>query len=171
MRWWIVSCLLGVVLVPASQAQETGEFGRINDIVASGTLYHVFARPGDATVQIMVIGAEEGSGIYEVTEGTDLTRLLVLASGLSLQPQDQRTRREVTIRLYREQGGRRAIIYEAPLVDMLGEPAQTPVLQDGDILQVEIIERRRFGWRDGLTVITAVATVTLAIDRVIRTLN
>ena len=43
--------LSALVVCPEAQAQE---FGRVGDFVAGGTAYSIFARPGEATVQVLV---------------------------------------------------------------------------------------------------------------------
>ncbi|MCH8960503.1 MAG: SLBB domain-containing protein, partial [Bacteroidetes bacterium] len=56
-------------------------FGRVGTMIAEGSSYHVFAKPGEATVQIQVLGNVKFPGIYEVGVGTDLGQLLALTGG------------------------------------------------------------------------------------------
>ena len=52
---------------------------------------------------------------------------------------------------------------------MLANPGNYPVLRDGDVFSIETltIERTRFGWRDGLSIVATLATVALVIDRIV----
>lgn len=148
-------------MVPSAQAQE---FGRLGDIQTSGTSYYVFARPGEATVQVLVLGP--GGGIYEVGAETRLDEFLALVGGApGFGTRSSGSRTKVTIQLYREEGGRRTLIYEAPMEEMFAEPGQYPRLQEGDVFVVETIERSRIGWRDVLSVVTGISSVILLVTR------
>lgn len=163
----VICCLLAAaVAVSEGRAQE---FGRVGDIETRGTSYYVFARPGDATVQVLVMGL--GGGIYEISNGTRLDELLALVGGASDTNIGQRTERQVrttTVRLYRMQGPQRVLIYEAPLQEMLLEPGTYPTLQDEDLFIVETLDETRFDWRDGLRIVTSAASVLLLIERIVR---
>ena len=65
------SILYLTLILCTATAASAQEFGRIQEQVAAGTAYRVFARPGDATVQVVVV-ADDGSGVYEVAADTDL---------------------------------------------------------------------------------------------------
>lgn len=144
------------------QAQE---FGRVGDVEAVGTSYHVFTRPGEATVQVLVLGA--GGGIYEVAADTEIDEFLALMGGVpSFGVRSDKNRIEVTIRLYRGQEGARTLIYEAPIEEMLTNPGQYPELRDEDVFVVETVEKSRIGWRDVLSIFTSVSSLILLVDRV-----
>ncbi|MEX0600894.1 MAG: hypothetical protein WD205_09645, partial [Rhodothermales bacterium] len=142
------------------------EFGRMNDQVASGTSYRIFARPGDATVQVVVV-ASEGSGVYEVAPDTDLGALVALSGGLEAGGQAG-VKSSVTVRLLRkESDGRRRVVYEAPIEQMLLEPNMHPKLLEGDVLTVDRVTRQGFGWRDALSVGTAAGTIALTLRSIL----
>ncbi len=162
--------LFGILLAaylyaPPALAQE---FGRVGDVESAGTAYFVYARPGDRTVQVLVVG--QGAGIYELSEGTTLDELVALAgggvSGLVGQ-EDQYTRRDLTVRVYRRDGESRQLIYEAPMEEMLLEPGQHPSLRDGDLFMIETRTRRKFQWRDATQLFTTFASMALLIDRLV----
>ncbi|RMF58362.1 MAG: hypothetical protein D6746_09840 [Bacteroidetes bacterium] len=156
----LVFLVLMLVAVPAS-AQE---FGRHNRITASGTAYHVFAEPGQATIQVQVVGAVS-AGIYEVSAGTDLGRLVAL-TGLTLTPGASGTSVRYRVKLFRDQpDGRRLLLYDAPLEEMLANPGAYPVLQEGDVVMIESKVSQRFQWRDALTILTSLSTIILLVDR------
>lgn len=162
----IVLCALSLFVVMPSAGQT---FGRVGEIDARGTAYHVYARPGDATVQILVMGVN--GGIYEVTDGTRLDELLALvggASGPEIGQQFPTISRETTVRLYRGAEGNRSLIYEAPLEQVLLEPHQHPRLLDGDLFLIETTTRNRFSWRDALSIVSGLASVALLVERIAR---
>jgi len=154
--------LIGSLAWPA-QAQE---FGRVNKIQADGTAYHVFAQAGEATIQVLVLGAVN-AGIYEVREGTDLEQLIAL-TGTSMTPGGAGESVKYTVRLFRDVDGQRKLLYESPLEQMLVSSADYPGLLEGDVLMVEGVSKARFGWRDALTIVTSLTSVALLVDRLSR---
>lgn len=155
-----------LALVIATLAITIGEVaaqstGSLEEITASGVAYSTFARPGDLTMRIMVVGTGQ-SGMYEVTRGTSMQQLLVLANaGWGANEQ-----REVktNVRLLRDVNGRRVEVYAAPLEEMLMtvNPAE---IQDGDILSIESRPKRRVNWQTVVTTLSSIGTLALVIDR------
>ncbi len=161
-------CLAGV---PWAQAQETdegelGTFGRVGDFTAAGTSYHVFARPGEATVQVMVLSSGGAGGIYEVGVGTDLGELLALTGGAPLGSENNEVEQEVDLELYRGEGQSRSVIYEASLEEVIQNPGAYPSLRDGDVLLVRVTQRNKFTWRDVIAIVTTVASLLFLFDRI-----
>lgn len=152
--------LLAGGLVAPVQGQAIGRVGSVN---AQGTAYKVFAEPAEATVQVLVLGGVS-SGIYEIGVGTDLGELFALTGGAQWYDTRQ-VRRQSTARLYRSHEQQRSLVYEASIEDMLQNTGEYPVLRDGDLFVVEVDERPRFDWRDGLRLFTAVNTVLLLASR------
>ena len=167
-RLLLYACLLAFTATLPVQAQT---FGRVGTMIVEGSSYHVFAKPGEATVQVQVLGNVRFPGIYEVGVGTDLGQLLALTGGpVQVFTEGRVVRRtEITLRLFHGEEGRRDLVYEASLETMLANPGSYPVLQDGDVFSIETltIERTRFGWRDGLSIVVTLATVGLLIDRIV----
>lgn len=164
-----IACLLVLLATAGAETLQAQTFGRAGDVQSVGTAYHVFTRPGEATVQIIVMGL--GGGIYEVGESTRLDELLALiggAQGEEIGQQQSGLTRRTTVRLYRMTGGQRSLIYEAPIEEVLLDPGTHPELRDGDYLGIEIVNRTRLGWRDGLRLLTSVGTLILVVDRLAR---
>lgn len=151
MRTWTIASFLICVLVLPAQAQE---FGRV--VEAEGVAYYRFTEPGQPTVRVLVMGAE-APGIYELGAETKLDELLAITGGGGIASPTIHS----TVRLYREEGARRNLIYESPLRDMLTEPNEYPRLQEGDVLVVETVERRRLSWQDGITILSGLSSVVL----------
>jgi len=166
---WI--CVLAVII--SASPIRAQEFGRINNVIAEGTSYHVFAQPGEATVQVLVLGSVGAPGVYEIGISVDLGQLLALAGGPPLTETTGGTTsstNETTVRLFRRGTGRRDLVYEAPFELLLTEPDLYPSLQDGDVFTIETIthQKERFGWREVLNLTTTVAALVLVYDRIDR---
>lgn len=151
--------LPSLLLVCPAQAQE---FGRPDNINSEGTAYHVFARDGEATIQVVVLGAVN-AGIYEVGTGTTLSQLLALTGTLMSNFEADRRRRYV-LRLYRGENTQ-SLVYEAPLETLLTNTGSSPQLQENDVFVVDEIVQRRFNWGNLFRVVTSVSTLILVIDR------
>lgn len=157
---------LGVLLVFLSLASvaHAQEFGRLEQIETNAPLYY-FLRPGEATTRVYLWGSIPAPGYYEVGPGVTLEQLLTLSGGPLIPTESQGSRVETTVRLYRQQDGARALLYERGLVEFLQRPADAPDLVDGDVVVVESVTNEVFNWRDALTITTAVLALAIAVDR------
>ncbi|MEM1144592.1 MAG: hypothetical protein AAGI88_18585 [Pseudomonadota bacterium] len=158
-----VAVCVALLAAPLLSAQEIGRFEQIETNTAP---YYFHLKPGEATTQVYVWGAVVLPGVYEVGATTDLGKLLSLAGGpATSRPVIEPGSRTSTIKLFRAEEGRRLLLYEALVEDMIEEPSAYPALRDGDVITVEIHEARGFGWRDGISLIGALAALGLAVDR------
>ena len=146
------------------QAQGLGRVEEVNSNVPS---YFYFVQPGAATVQVDVLGTVRAPGLYELTEGTDVGQLLALSGGPLLAPRQRASSRKVTIRLFRAATNGADPVYEQVLEDALEDPGTYPVLQDGDVLTVEVIERTRITWRDISSIVGTIGVLALAAERIV----
>jgi len=138
-------------------------FGRIDE-TQSNVAYFYHAQPGDATVQVSVWGTIPRPGIYEVPDSTDLDKLLTMAGGAPLEPrQENRDAATINVRVYRPTpDSARSVLFASSIENMLSEDTEYPLLRDDDILVIETIQpRRRFTWRDALSVLSSLGTLTL----------
>jgi protein involved in polysaccharide export with SLBB domain len=142
-------------------------FGRVEE-TKSNVAYFYHARPGEATVQLSVWGTVPRPGIYEVPDTTDLDKLLTMAGGAPLEARTEgRKDARITVRVYRPEQDGRAQIFEAPLERMLQGNTSYPALRDNDIVVVETIRPQQpFGWRDVLSVASALGSLTLLALRI-----
>lgn len=159
--------LLALVVTIGTETAQAQGFGRIAE-TESNVAYFYHARPGEATVQVSVWGTVPRPGIYELPDTTDLDKLLTMAGGAPMEArQEGREPPRITVRLYRPQGGERARIFEAPLERMLEGEAQYPALRDDDIIVVETVRSQQpFTWRDALSVVSSLGTLTLLALRI-----
>ena len=80
-------------------------------------------------------------------------------------PRATRTRRTVTISLFRPTSGSIEPIYESEILDGSLYSQDYPALREGDVFRVDVVERTRFNWRDALQIITAGASAYLVFER------
>ena len=163
----ILSLILAVLL---SFAPATAQTPRPTDVIAQGTSYFIFAAPGEATMELLVLGNAK-SGVYVVGETTTLTELLALSGGTGASEQNESVRIERTVRLLREQGDARIVVYEADADEALRQTGAHPTLMNGDMLTVETEIHNRFNLRDTLSIVTSLASVTLLILRLVDASN
>ncbi len=125
-----------------------------------------YVEPGQATMRISVWGNVDAPGRYEVQAGTDMLELLSLAGGPSDRLRRSNERLYTTVVLTRKTETSLSVIFEAPLVDLTTGVTAYPSLQDEDLLKVDTVINRTFDWRDGITVLGGLATLTLLVLRV-----
>ena len=156
-----------------AQAQQSavGSYGRVEQTNSNIGYYHYYTQPGGVTVQVQVLGVVGATGVYELNVGTSLGTLLTLAGGPQISTRERRNRRDILLRLYRPSEGREAPLFEATFVSLLADPQASPPLRDGDVLLVEVVEYKRFNWRDAATLAGTAAALTLALERVISLTN
>jgi hypothetical protein len=159
-----VGALLFLTIAPASAQRNP------TDVISQGTSYYVFAQPGEATIEVLVLG-DAASGVYVVGEGINLSKFLALIGGAGGERNSPDVEVNKTIRLLREDGGQRVVVYEAPLEELLRDPAAYPSLRGGDVFTVETEVRRRFVLRDTLTIVSSLASLTLLTIRLIDATN
>ncbi|MBD3391123.1 MAG: hypothetical protein GF410_03810 [Chitinivibrionales bacterium] len=151
----LAACCIAVL--PA-RAQS---FGRVEETKSNSDAYYYHVQPGSRTVQVHVLGAARYPGLYELTEGTDLKQLLALCGGPDFERRYFIHRQKTTVRLYRPGGSDKKLVYEARMEQAVTDNETKNVLRDGDVLTIEVVERRRFDWRDILTIVNVVNTIVL----------
>jgi len=157
----LAALLLAVGFAAPAQAQMTA---------TPGVAVYRFAEPGQPTMDVRVWGAVRTPGLYQVERHTDLVELLTLAGGPLHAAETANVERTVTVRLARGDSGR-AVVFEAPLPDLLAAAATPPALQAGDVVTVDVTLRQRFGWRDGLAVLTGVGTLAVIVLNIVTLSN
>ncbi|MBC12016.1 hypothetical protein B1759_15530 [Rubrivirga sp. SAORIC476] len=140
----------------ASTDRPVTRIGQSEQTVSSAPGYYRHHLPGEATIQVRVEGSVVNPGLYEVADETNLGDLLALTGGPRIDVRDRQSDRRVELRLIRPGTGQ---VYGALLVDAVANPSVIPPLLHQDALLVEVIDRRRFGWQDGATLIGAAGTV------------
>ena len=164
--------LLATLFAPAVAAQPVApravgcdgvtRIGQAEQTVTTAPGYYRHHMPGEATIQVQVSGNVVSPGLYEVADETDLRRLLALAGGPQVDIRNPDSDRRVELRLVRPERG---LVYGALLADAAANPSRIPPLCSDDALLVEVVDRRQFGWRDGLTVVGAIGTLAFALSQ------
>ena len=174
-RFWTRTfvVVLAIVVGGIGASAHAQEFGRLQDMKErSNVAYFYFAPPGEATVQVQVQGTVPRPGLYEVSESTDLNKLLTFAGGAALEPRpENRDRPDITIRVYRPSDQSRAVVLEASFEQILSGRKQFQQFRDGDIVVVETVNQRSFTWRDLLSISSTTLSLALLAVRIIRLRN
>ena len=113
---------------------------------------------------VYVWGAVRDPGYFEVGPEVDAVRLLALAGG----PQGDGARAQevvtdATVAIVRPGAG---VVYQATLEEFV-TGTDLPALTDGDALQVEVVQRSRFTFREGLSIVGSVATLGLVVFQIV----
>jgi hypothetical protein len=163
----VLTFILFAVAAGAPRAQEfdpcQGRFLRPAPEGTPSASYHRYYLPGEATVQVSVVGAVQQPGLYEVAVGTDIGRLLALSGGPRYDVRESGRGRRVELRLFRPQAGPLAI-YATTLQDAATNTAAYPPLCEGDTFLVDVIERRRFGLQEIATIAGGVSAIALIVS-------
>lgn len=164
--------LLGLCLAAAAWPAAAQELRPTDERRSNAPGYYYYVLPGERTTQATVFGTVRAPGFYEVSAGTDLAQLLALAGGPLVGPLSTDVDRSVTLTLSRAApDGRRDVIYRASAEEFAASAEALPVLRDGDRVEVATVERRRWNWRDSLTVVGGVSSVVIAVVQIVRTLQ
>lgn len=139
--------------------------GRYEQTQSNAVPWYYYVTPGSRTIQVEVLGAVQAPGLYELNDDTSLNQLLALTGGPTMGPRATRTRRTVTLYLFRPSSGSMEPIYESDILEGSLYSPDYPPLREGDVLRVDVVERTRFNWRDALQIITAGASAYLVFDR------
>ncbi len=161
MRTALIAALLFFVATPALAQLSDFERSRRNTAA-----YFNYAEEGDVTMHVSVWGAVRYPGLYEVPIGTQLSELLSIAGGPTVGERTRRSKRTVTIKLFRDSGVGRSVIYEQKAKNGVNATGRDIQVMNGDVLGVEAVVKQGLSWRDLFSVITAFASVALAVERI-----
>lgn len=154
-----------LLALPVS-AQNLSDFERSRYSPAS---YYNYSEPADVTILVNVWGTVRNPGLYEIPQGTTLSHLLSLSGGPIVAPRQVRQDRTIQVRLFRPNGAGRELLWETEMENELTAADDDLTVQEGDVVTVETVVRQRFSWRDVFSVVAAVGTVAIAIERLATT--
>src|SRR5690606_15204560 len=160
-RWTGMAFAFALALISAAPADA-----QIADLVRSRyspAAYYNYGEPGDVTILVSVWGTVRNPGLYEIPAETTLGVLFSLAGGPAVTSRRKQDRRTVTARLLR--GSAQDVAFEIEMQNEILALSPDPVLVAGDVLTVDTVERAGLSWRDVFPVVAAVASVTLAVER------
>ena len=143
---------------------NTNRFGRVEDTQTNIDSYYYFVQPGAITVQVSVFGKLHNPGVYVLEEGANLALLLGLTGGPT-EPNQPDVKQTVIVRLYRSTGSARSLAYEATFDDVMDQAHNAPVLTEGDIIIMDVTQKRSLNWRDVFTVVGPILSTLLLIER------
>jgi protein involved in polysaccharide export with SLBB domain len=157
--------LLALAVSPLVEGAQAQSIGRVEETESNAPDYYYHVQTGSRTIQVHVFGAVRNSGLYEVNQGTSLAELLALSGGPQLDVRERRTRRKISVKLFRPTNGSNAPIYESELDDASLYTDSSTILQESDVVRVEVVNRSLFSWRDALQIVATAATVFLVLDQ------
>ena len=150
-RFYYAAGLTLCLMLVVGPAWAQGVGGR----ETGGTAYYTFARPGQNTIEVIVLGGQ--AGIYQIGENVNLGQLVALAGGGGGRG-GRRTK--ARIHLFRPENGERRKVLENGIEGFI-ERSQYPSLQEGDVVRIET--RRKFTWREILQVSTTALSLAITI--------
>ncbi len=111
--------------------------------------YYTYADPGDITVTVNVWGNVRFPGLYELRKGTMLSELIsYCGSSEEATLLSSRRTRQTVVKLSRVDAmGDRRVIFEEDLRSLVSI-SNNPVVEEGDVLLIDVIESERLNWRD-----------------------
>jgi len=158
--------LVAVHVLLLGAAVSPGPIKAQPDLDGEQEYVYRYAPPGEATQTVYVWGGVDKPGIWRIEPDTDLVELfsVIYPSGYGRESPEQRT--SVRIRIHRSTDGRPRVVAEMNLDAILGmTPQQRPSLQDGDVIEVRTIEKRKFSLNTVGTIVGTLSSVTLLIIR------
>ena len=153
---------LCLCIVPLATAQ--GGFGRVEDTNTNIDSYYYFVQPGSATVQVSAFGKLHNPGVYVLEEGANLALLLGLTGGVT-EPNQPDVKQTSTVKLFRSTGSARSLAYEASFDEVMDQANNSPTLTEGDVVMLEVVQKRSLNWRDVFTVIGPILSTLLLVER------
>lgn len=121
-----------------------------------------FSRPGQPTITVYVWGNVGRTGIWQIERGTDLIEFLSAVQVPGVGQDQINVRRRFTLRIYRGGTQDRHEIYSEEIERILADGVEYPQLQRGDILFLELRQRRRiFSFQFISTLVGTVSSVFL----------
>ena len=151
-----------LIVAPPVAAQQ---LGRVEQTESNAQDYFYHVTPGTRTILVQVVGTVHSPGLYEVSEGTGVRDILALAGGPVMNPRLKRTKRNVTLVMYRPAVGDENPLFQESLTESGLYSTAYPELEDGDVIRVDVLDRRLIDWRDVLQILTASATILFWISR------
>lgn len=70
--------------------------------------------------------------------------------------------------MFRALGSERSTFLSAEMLNEVTAMPEDPVVANGDVVTIETVVQQHFSWRDAFSIVAAVASVSLAIDRILR---
>ena len=138
---------------------EENDIVEVVGLVSSARGFFVHTRPGEETIIVTAAGAFQSPGRYVLEGDARVGDLVALAGGLgeAVRRSDERIR--ATVRVYRSG----SILLESDLSELYSQ--DTPILESGDVVDLESVRTAVFTWRDVVSIATGLGALALAIDR------
>jgi len=147
-----VSIILLLAVLPVS-AQGTG-------LAAMENLY---ARPGHPTMVIYVLGDVATAGRWRVERGVQLLDLLAVAGPSVVMTEESETVEDVRVKVFREADQGRRLTFNESIESLLTSANASLLLEEGDVVVVDVIEKRQSTALSLLAIASSVASLVLTV--------
>ena len=151
-RCLAVSIILLLAVLPVS-AQGTG-------LAAMENLY---ARPGHPTMVIYVLGDVATAGRWRVERGVQLLDLLAVAGPSVVMTEESETVEDVRVKVFREADQGRRLTFNESIESLLTSANASLLLEEGDVVVVDVIEKRQSTALSLLAIASSVASLVLTV--------
>ncbi len=151
-RCLAVSIILLLAVLPVS-AQGTG-------LAAMENLY---ARPGHPTMVIYVLGDVATAGRWRVERGVQLLDLLAVAGPSVVMTEESETVEDVRVKVFREADQGRRLTFNESIESLLTSANASLLLEEGDVVVVDVIEKRQSTAVSLLAIASSVASLVLTV--------
>lgn len=111
--------------------------------------FYTYADPGDITITVNVWGNVRFPGLYELRKGTSLGEVIsYCGSSEETALLSTRRTRQTVVKLSRvDESGARQVVFEEELRELVNAPS-IPIVEEGDVVLIDVIESERLNWRD-----------------------
>lgn len=159
-------CFSSVGVGVFHQAKAQSRSGFDNSPRYGVASFYSHTEPGDIPMYVHIWGYVYRPGLYELPVGTKLSMALSLSGGFSLGARQWSEERTVTLDLFTTSAsGSLEHILQDSWVNSQVRLTQDPVLTDGNFLVIDAQTKRRFNWRDAITIVGAAASLAIAVER------
>jgi len=127
---------------------------------------YTYARPGEATQTVYVWGGVDKPGIWKIEPGTDLVELFSVVYPSEYGRESPEARTAVRLRIHRSTDENPRVVAEMELNRLLDmRPQERPSLEEGDVIEVRTIEKRKFSLNTFGTIVGTLSSITLLVIR------
>ena len=145
--------LLGLFFLPAMAGEaalaQGFEGGGDQRYLYNRGGFYTYADPGDITITVNVWGNVRFPGLYQLREGTTLSEVIsYCGSSEETTLLSTRRTRQTVVKVSRlDANGARRVVFEEDLRELVYAPS-IPVVVEGDVVLIDVIESERLNWRD-----------------------
>jgi len=124
---------------------------------------NLYARPGHPTMVIYVLGDVATAGRWRVERGVQLLDLLAVAGPSVVMTEESETVEDVRVKVFREADQGRRLTFNESIESLLTSANASLLLEEGDVVVVDVIEKRQSTAVSLLAIASSVASLVLTV--------